>query len=764
MLCVLAQLVGALRTALLQIIQDDVAAKVGGQDDDRILEVHGAALTVRNAAIVQHLQQDVEHIGVGFFYLIEQHHAVRLAAHSLGQLAALFITDISRRRADQAADAELLHIFGHVDTHHVALVVKQCLCQCLGQLGLAHAGGAEEQEAADGAVGVGDTSAAAQNGFAHLGHGLILPDDPLVQHIVQMQQLLALALHQLFHRDAGPACHNAGDLLVGHAVAQQAVFLLGGSHLFLFGQLFLQLRQLAVFQLGGLVQVVLALSLLDGGIGLLDLFTQGLHLANGVLFVLPLCLHAAELILQFGQFLFQILQTALAQGIGLLFQAHLLDLQLGNAVRQIVHLAGHTVHLGLDHGAGFIHKVDGLIRQETVGDIAVGKGGSGDQGAIVDLHAVEHLVPLLQTAQDGDGILHGRFIHLHRLEPALQCGVFFDILAVLVQRGRADAVQFAARQHGLEQVACVHSAVGLTGTHDGVQLIDEEDDLALTLLHLVQHALQALLKLAAVLCTGHQSAHVQTEHGAVFQVFGHIAAHDALRQTLGDGSFTNAGLTDQAGVVFGLTGQDTDHIADLLIAADDGIQLLLAGKLHQILTVLLQGVVGVLRVIGGHPLVAAHSGKLLQKGVLFQVEGAEQLTGGLVLLVQQTKEQMLHADEVVLHGLGFAGGGAEHLIGGLRDIDLIGVTAGAGHPGQCGQLFGHSGGKTAGVNVQLLQQLGDQAIFLCSQCVQQVGGLQCIMLVLHSQLLGCLQSLKGLLGILIGIHKVKPPFIPEGLF
>ena len=125
---------------------------------------------------------------------------------------------------------------------------------------------------------------------------------------------------------------------------------------------------------------------------------------------------------------------------------------------------------------------------------------------------------------------------------------------------------------------------------------------------------------------------------------------------------------------------------------------------------------------------------------------------------------MLHADEVVLHGLGFAGGGAEHLIGGLRDIDLIGITAGAGHPGQRGQLFRHGGGKAAGVNVQLLQQLGNQAVFLRSQCVQQVGGLQRVVLVLHSQLLGCLQSLKGLLGILIGIHKVKPPFIPEGLF
>ena len=57
-----------------------------------------------------------------------------------------------------------------------------------------------------------------------------------------------------------------------------------------------------------LVQVVLALGFLDGGIGLLDLLTQALHLANGVLLVLPLCLRAAELILQFGKFLSQILQ------------------------------------------------------------------------------------------------------------------------------------------------------------------------------------------------------------------------------------------------------------------------------------------------------------------------------------------------------------------------------------------------------------------------------------------------------------------------
>ena len=160
-LCLIRQLVFAVGTALFQIFQNQVRAEVRRQDDDGVLEVHRAALAVGDAAVVQHLQQDVEHVRVGLFDLIKQHDAVRMAAHGLGQLAALLIADISRRRTDQARDAEFLHVLGHVDTDHVLLIVKQSLGQRFGKFGLADARGAEEQEAADGAVRVGDTRAGA---------------------------------------------------------------------------------------------------------------------------------------------------------------------------------------------------------------------------------------------------------------------------------------------------------------------------------------------------------------------------------------------------------------------------------------------------------------------------------------------------------------------------------------------------------------------------------------------------------------------------
>ena len=67
----------------------------------------------------------------------------------------------------------------------------------------------------------------------------------------------------------------------------------------------------------------------------------------------------------------------------------------------------------------------------------------------------------------------------HRLEAALERGVLLDVLAVLVERGRADAAQLAARERRLEHVRGVDRAFGGAGADDGVQLVDEEDHLAL---------------------------------------------------------------------------------------------------------------------------------------------------------------------------------------------------------------------------------------------------------------------------------------------
>ncbi len=92
----------------------------------------------------------------------------------------------------------------------------------------------------------------------------------------------------------------------------------------------------------------------------------------------------------------------------------------------------------------------------------------------------------------------------HRLEAALERGVLLDVLAVLVERGRADRAQLAAREHRLEQVGGVDGALGGAGADDRVQLVDEQDHRAGGVGDLLEHRLEAVLELAAVLRAGEQ--------------------------------------------------------------------------------------------------------------------------------------------------------------------------------------------------------------------------------------------------------------------
>ena len=93
---------GLERLADRLVVVAGLRADVRGHDQHRVLEVHGAALAVGQAAVVDHLEQRVEDVGVGLLDLVEQHDRVGPAADGLGELAALLVADVAGRRADQA--------------------------------------------------------------------------------------------------------------------------------------------------------------------------------------------------------------------------------------------------------------------------------------------------------------------------------------------------------------------------------------------------------------------------------------------------------------------------------------------------------------------------------------------------------------------------------------------------------------------------------------------------------------------------------------
>ena len=393
------------------------------------------------------------------------------------------------------------------------------------------------------------------------------------------------------------ARHDLGDLLGADLRAQQRVLVLLAARGFGLLELRLQLRHAPVLQLGDLLPIALALGRLHFDLEPLDLFLDVLRALHLGLLGLPDLLQVGVLALEPGD-LFLDQGQALARGF-VLFLLHrlALDLQLDHPALELVHLLRLGVDLHLDARGGLVDQVDGLVRQEAIGDVAMRKLGGGDDGRVGDLDAVMDLVLLLQAAQDGDGVLDRGLVDQHLLEAALERGVLLDVLAVLVERGRADAVQLAARERRLEHVAGIDGALGLAGTHHRVHLVDEQDDAPFLLGDVLEHRLEPLLELAAVLGAGQQRRHVQHQHALVLERLGNLAVDDALRQAFDDRGLAHPGLADQHRVVLGAPLQDLDRAPDLVVAPDHRVELALAGTLGEIEGVFRQGFTLALRLL-----------------------------------------------------------------------------------------------------------------------------------------------------------------------
>ena len=380
--------------------------------------------------------------------------------------------------------------------------------------------------------------------------------------------------------------------------------------------LLLERRQPAVLQLGGLGVVPATLRALDLDPHLFELFLQLAAGEDRLFFLLPVAREAVLVLLEIGQLLFELLQPFLGGLVGLLLQRLTLDLELHDAPLDLVELGRHRVDLHAQARGGLVDEVDGLVGKEAIGDVAIGEHGRRHQRRVLEPDAVMDLVALPQPAQDADRVLDARFADDDRLEAPLERGILLDVLAVLVERRCANRMQLAARQHRLEHVGRVHGAFRGAGADDGVELVDEENDLAGGIGDFLEDRLQPLFELAAVLCAGNERAHVQGDNLLVLQPLGHVLPHDALGQAFDDGGLADAGFADEDGIVLGPARQHLNHPADLVVATDDRVELALARELGEVAPVALERLIRGLGVLAGDALRAAHRRHRLKNRVL----------------------------------------------------------------------------------------------------------------------------------------------------
>src|SRR3990172_2160138 len=116
--------------------EDELAADVGGEQDERVLEVDEPALAVLHPALVEDLEEDLVDVRVGLLDLVEQHHAVGAPPHRLGEHAALAVADVAGGGTLERRDGVRLLELAHVDGDEVLLAAVQCLGQREGEQNL----------------------------------------------------------------------------------------------------------------------------------------------------------------------------------------------------------------------------------------------------------------------------------------------------------------------------------------------------------------------------------------------------------------------------------------------------------------------------------------------------------------------------------------------------------------------------------------------------------------------------------------------------
>ena len=268
----------------------------------------------------------------------------------------------------------------------------------------------------------------------------------------------------------------------------------------------------------------------------------------------------------------------------------------------------------------------------------------------------------LQNLQCGflTGLTYG-----NRLETTLQRSVLFDVLAVFIQSCCTDDLDLAAAESRLQNIGGVYGALSGACADNGVQLIDEKDDVAV-LFSLLHYLLDTVFKFAAVLSTGYHAGKIQREQLFVQQLFRHFALCNFLSQSLGNGRLANTGLTDKTGVVLTAAGQDLDHPLDLFITTNDriqfscsGVSCQIVGKLRQVLIpaalLAASGIRGTTPALGaGRDAEFIHQCCIQLTGIY--AGGSKNTDGHIVAFTKNASQQMLCADigiaatNGILHG------------------------------------------------------------------------------------------------------------------
>src|SRR5581483_9842063 len=323
-----------------------------------------------------------------------------------------------------------------------------------------------------------------------------------------------------------------------------------------------------------------------------------------------------------------------------------------------------------------------------------------------------------------------RLLDAHLLEAPLERSVALEVLAVLVERRRADRLQLTARERGLQDRRSVDYAFGGTRTDEVMQLVDEQDDVA-ALHDLLHDLLQALLELTAVLRACDERRQVERVDLLVLQQLRNLVRRDARRETFDDGGLADARLADQHRVVLRAAREDLHQPLDLGLAAHHRIELPLLRLLRQVAAELVEEL-RALRLLARRAAARAalppagageHADDLVADLLCVGVEVEQDARGDAFVLAHEPEQDVLGADVVVAERQCFPQRELQHLLRARRERDLSGrdFVALADDAGDLRTHLFHG-------DVEGLEHPRRETLFLAEQPEQDVLGADVVVL------------------------------------
>jgi len=466
-------------------LHDRFRGRVGGQDDDGVLEVDFTAFAVFHAAFVEDLEEEFQDVGVGLFHFVQEDHRVGLAADGFSEYAAFAVADVSGRRAFQRGDGVGFLKLAHGDGDHVVLAAIEEVGDGEGGFGFTDAGGADEHEDADGLIGIFHLGFRDLNTLSDGLEGVILADDALAKLGGEIKHGLNLVFEHFAHGDAGPGRDDFTDLLGVEADGGEGIFALQGYQ---FG---VECGEFGAKYAEGF-----------GGVGLLgglfDFAPEFANLRDETRLFFEAGGHGVESFLGLGFFSGDFGQPLGVIGIDGLFAGEdaFLDVEIVKATLQIFDGGGGGVLAERELGAGGVEDADGFIGQLAAGDITMGEADGGVDSFVEDAYLVVVFKESDDAAHHDEANVFGGLFDFHDLETAGEGGILFEVLLILAPGGGGDGAKFAAGESGFEEIGGIAAAGRAAGADHGVGFVDEEDDGFGAGLDLFNEAFQAVFEFA----------------------------------------------------------------------------------------------------------------------------------------------------------------------------------------------------------------------------------------------------------------------------